>query len=159
MIPLAPWGWPDYPPLHVPSLSPRDINGRSQNIRLLLQCIRCSLLLKSRAQTASEEGLLLLEKNYTAAVTTLWIPHWGMLAVADHAFHSRSQWCILKTRSLPAQPCFNPWKFILKNNHTWASLVAQWLRVCLPMRGTRVRALVWEDPTCRGASGPVSHNY
>ena len=26
-----------------------------------------------------------------------------------------------------------------------ASLVAQWLRVCLPMQGTRVRALVWED--------------
>ena len=40
-----------------------------------------------------------------------------------------------------------------------ASLVAQWLRVCLPMQGTRVRALVWEDPTCRGATGPVSHNY
>ena len=38
-----------------------------------------------------------------------------------------------------------------------ASLVAQWLRVCLLMQGTRVRALVWEDPTCRGAAGPVSH--
>ena len=38
-----------------------------------------------------------------------------------------------------------------------ASLVAQWLRVCLPMQGTRVRALVWEDPTCRQAAGPVSH--
>ena len=41
----------------------------------------------------------------------------------------------------------------------WASLVVQWLRVCLLMQGTRVRALVWEDPTCRGATGPVSHNY
>ena len=40
-----------------------------------------------------------------------------------------------------------------------ASLVAQWLRVCLPMQGTQVRALVWEDPTCCGATGPVSHNY
>ena len=39
------------------------------------------------------------------------------------------------------------------------SLVAQWLRICLPMQGTRVRALVWEDPTCRGATRPVSHNY
>ena len=39
-----------------------------------------------------------------------------------------------------------------------ASLVAQWLRVRLPMQGTQVRALVWEDPTCRGAAGPVSHN-
>ena len=43
-------------------------------------------------------------------------------------------------------------------NLCWASLVAQWLRVCLLMQGTRVRALVWEDPTCHGAAGPVSHN-
>ena len=40
-----------------------------------------------------------------------------------------------------------------------ASLVAQWLRTLLPMQGTRVRALVWEDPTCRGATKPVRHNY
>ena len=48
--------------------------------------------------------------------------------------------------------------FSLKRDGTGASLVAQWLRICLPMQGTRVRALVWEDPTCRGAAGPVSHN-
>ena len=40
-----------------------------------------------------------------------------------------------------------------------ASLVAQWLRICLPMQGTRVRVLIPEDPTCRGAAGPVHHNY
>ena len=40
-----------------------------------------------------------------------------------------------------------------------ASLVSQWLRIHLPMQGTRVRALVQEDPTCRGATKPVSHNY
>ena len=40
-----------------------------------------------------------------------------------------------------------------------ASLVAQWLRVCLPMQRTWVRALVWEDPTSRGATGPVGRNY
>ena len=39
------------------------------------------------------------------------------------------------------------------------SLVAQGLRICLPMQGTRVRALVREDPTCRGATKPVHHNY
>ena len=39
------------------------------------------------------------------------------------------------------------------------SLVAQWLRIRLPMQGTRVRALVWEDPTCRGATMPVRHSY
>ena len=44
------------------------------------------------------------------------------------------------------------------NSNNRASLVVQWLRVCLPMQGTRVRALVWEDPTCHGATEPVSHN-
>ena len=47
---------------------------------------------------------------------------------------------------------------ILKGN--WGtSLVAQWLRIRLLMQGTWVRALVWEDPTCRGATKPVHHNY
>ena len=39
------------------------------------------------------------------------------------------------------------------------SLVVQWLRICLPMEGTRVRSLVWEDPTCHGATKLVHHNY
>ena len=46
-----------------------------------------------------------------------------------------------------------------KRHSGGASLVAQWLRICLLMQGTRVRALVWEDPTCRGATRPMSHNY
>ena len=37
--------------------------------------------------------------------------------------------------------------------------MAQWVRICLLMQGTQVRALVWEDPTCRGATKPVRHNY
>ncbi|XP_054947179.1 armadillo repeat-containing protein 1 isoform X1 [Physeter macrocephalus] len=41
----------------------------------------------------------------------------------------------------------------------WASMVAQWLRILLPMQATRVRALVQEDPTCHGATKPVHHNY
>ena len=47
---------------------------------------------------------------------------------------------------------------VIKNLPTGASLVAQWLRICLPMQGTQVRALVWEDPAYRRAAGPVSHN-
>ena len=39
------------------------------------------------------------------------------------------------------------------------SLVAQWLRIHLPRQGTRVRALVREDPTSLGATKPVCHNY
>ena len=44
------------------------------------------------------------------------------------------------------------------NTPLGASLVVQWLRIHLPMQGTLVRALVREDPTCRGATKPVSHN-
>ena len=50
-------------------------------------------------------------------------------------------------------------KYTLKDCVAWASLVAQWLRICLPMQGTWVWALVWEDPTCRRAAKPVRHNY
>ena len=40
-----------------------------------------------------------------------------------------------------------------------ASLVAQWLRIRLPMQATQARTLVLEDPTCHGATKPVCHNY
>ena len=43
--------------------------------------------------------------------------------------------------------------------HCGTSLVVQWLRTHLPMQGTQVRALVREDPTCRGATKPMHHNY
>ena len=39
------------------------------------------------------------------------------------------------------------------------SLVVQWLRIHLPMQGTRVRSLVGEDPTLCGATKPMRHNY
>ena len=38
------------------------------------------------------------------------------------------------------------------------SLVAQWLRICLPMQVTQVWSLVWEDPTCCRETKPVRHN-
>ena len=43
--------------------------------------------------------------------------------------------------------------------HYRTSLVAQWLRIRLPMQGTRVRSLVREYPTCCGAAKPVHHSY
>ena len=33
-----------------------------------------------------------------------------------------------------------------KNPSPGASLMAQWLRIHLPMQGTRVQSLVWENP-------------
>ena len=56
--------------------------------------------------------------------------------------------------------CVLKWEgfFPFKNCTLGASLVAQWLGIRLPMQGTRVRALVGEDPTCRRATKPVHHN-
>ena len=43
--------------------------------------------------------------------------------------------------------------------HLRTAQVAQWLRICLPMQGRRVRSLVWEDPTCSRTTKPMHHNY
>ena len=51
------------------------------------------------------------------------------------------------------------WYLKIRNNEIGTSLVVQWLRIRLPMQGTRVRALVREDPTCHGATKPVRYNY
>ena len=50
-------------------------------------------------------------------------------------------------------------KVYKKKSYDRASLVVQWLRICLPMQGTWVQALVREDPACRGTTKPVRHNY
>ena len=47
----------------------------------------------------------------------------------------------------------------VKTTRYQASLVVQWLRICLPKQGTRVQALVREDPTCHGATKPVRRSY
>ena len=55
------------------------------------------------------------------------------------------------------------WPFSSKKtptkNYWGSSLVLQGIRINLPMQGTRVWSLVWEDPTCLGATRPLSHNY
>ena len=63
-------------------------------------------------------------------------------------------------RSLSKVRCsFTSRDFSIKRKPPGASLVAQGLGVRLPMQGTRVWALVQEDPTCRRAIKPVHHNY
>ena len=48
--------------------------------------------------------------------------------------------------------------YVFKSKYR-ASLVAQWLRIRLPMQETWVWSLAREDPTCPGATKPVRHNY
>ena len=37
--------------------------------------------------------------------------------------------------------------------------MVQWMGTGLPMQETRVRSLVWEDPTCGRAAKLTHHNY
>ncbi|KAJ8780720.1 hypothetical protein J1605_000763 [Eschrichtius robustus] len=77
-------------------------------------------------------------------------------------------WTPIVSPSLPASTSSdecseNCFLVMRKGGDMWncwgAFLVVQWLRICLPMQGTWVRALVWEDPTCHGATKPMQHNY
>ena len=56
-------------------------------------------------------------------------------------------------------PPGKPHNFFLTEKISRTSLVVQWLRIHLPVQGTQVLSLVWEDPTCRGAARPMRHNY
>ena len=78
----------------------------------------------------------------------------------------RTVWRLLKKLKLelpydPAIPLLGIHleKTIIQKESCYASLVAQWLRICLPMQETQVQALVREDPTCHGATKPVCSNY
>ena len=49
-------------------------------------------------------------------------------------------------------------QFWIKESDSETSLVVQQIRIHLPMQGTRVRSLVWEDPTRRRATKPVHYS-
>ena len=85
---------------------------------------------------------------------SLFSPHCSDLIISIVLSFS---WLIL-TSVLSIQLLIPFIEVFLKNYYFRASLVVWWLRICLPMQGTRVRALVWEDPTCRRATKPVRHN-
>ena len=72
-----------------------------------------------------------------------------------HLMHKKNtmKWRVLKILQIRSPRHKN------LRNFSRTSLVAQWLRIRLPMQGTWVRTLVREDPTCRGATKPVCHNY
>ena len=65
---------------------------------------------------------------------------------------------LLCVKSVPNTQCV--WTHFILIIILWrASLVVQWLRICLPVQGIWVPSLVREDLTCRGATKPESRNY
>ena len=82
----------------------------------------------------------------------------GLPVLADSPPRAHTQWRLVNV-SWNTLISWRVDKATRKSRRGGASLVVQWLRIRLPMQGTRVRALVQEDPTCRGATKPVRHNY
>ena len=76
-------------------------------------------------------------------------PHGFELMTIQSLFPYLSNECPPRTEVLS---CFKNWK-------SGTSLVAQWIRICLPVQGTRVQSLIQEEPACHGAAKPVCHNY
>ena len=55
-----------------------------------------------------------------------------------------------------------PWireETLLHQRRVWTPLVAQWLRICLPMQGTWVGSLIREDFTCSYAREPQHRTH
>ena len=59
---------------------------------------------------------------------------------------------------LGQQGRFGEGSTVVQKSLSWASLAAQWWRVRQPMQETWVRLLIWEEPTCHGATGPARHS-
>ena len=92
--------------------------------------------------------------------------HWNRCVVVSHCdfnLHSPKCWvsfmCLFAINLFFGEVSARIFCLFLKNWAIGTSLVAQWLRIRLPMQGTRIWSLVWEDPTCHGATKPVHHHY
>ena len=94
--------------------------------------------------------VLLLPVPLPALVLPLLLFHSGVLPYGQTACVVRGD-LTSKTQQYPVKK--------RKNISSVTSLVEQWLKICLPMQGTRVRSPVQEDPTCCGATKTVSHNH
>ena len=74
---------------------------------------------------------------------------WNYLTVVPQKLHG----------SRDKAPCFAQRKNSYNDVGCRTSLVVQWLRIHLPMQGTQVWSLIWEDPICFRATKPVGHKY
>ena len=75
--------------------------------------------------------------------------------------NQREKWVLERWHFHIIYLSFGKWQPLMSQSKPLgqASLVVQWLRICLTMQGTQVQSLVWEDLTCHGATKPMHHNH
>ena len=85
----------------------------------------------------------------------------GMVRLSSEARSSENPSLIILLRIatpfIPHQSILFPLEHLRVCNR--ASLVVQWLRIHLAMKGAPVQPLVQEDPICCRAPKPMLHNY
>ena len=74
--------------------------------------------------------------------------HWLLWWLTFNSFHIK-----VKSAPVPPQPTLRD-----INTTSRTSLVVQWIGICLPMQGTQVWSLIWEDFTCHGQLKPTGHS-
>ena len=90
----------------------------------------------------------------TGLLRLLWFClRWSHLLAGDRG---RRGWGVREPRYSEQDP--DTGGRVFRNISTGTSLAVQWLRICLPIQGTRVLSLVLEDSTCHRAAKPA-HNY
>ena len=114
-------------------------------------------------------SLILLSKRLSRFLYATTIDIWGQIILCGGGCPVQCRMCSSiptlhpwEARRIPffpsykSQNCFQsllnaPWwrrLFLLEGRvEIWTSLVVQWLRICLPVGGTWVQSMVWEDYT------------
>lgn len=70
-------------------------------------------------------------------------------------FPTTQGWYCLRARAIPSVPSSDAG--LKKELRGFPGV--QWMRILLPIQGTQLRSLVWEDSTRCGATKPMCHNY
>ena len=65
---------------------------------------------------------------------------------------------VLQEVSLPTGPPGKPER-VIRIRQAKTSMMVRWVGIHLPMQGTWVWSLVWEDPTCLGGTKFLRHSY